>query len=98
MITTALIPGRAAPTLIVEDAVKQMDAGSVIIDLAAPNGGNCELTVPGETVVRHGVTIHGPVNLSSDMPVHASAMYSRTLSAFISDRCGIIWLSKRYFF
>ncbi len=85
VITTALIPGRAAPTLIVEDAVKQMDAGSVIIDLAAPNGGNCELTVPGETVVRHGVTIHGPLNLSSDMPVHASAMYSRTLSAFVSE-------------
>ena len=85
IITTALIPGKKAPVLIVEEAVKQMAAGSVIVDLAAPNGGNCEVTVPGETVSRHGVTIHGTLNLPSEMAVHASAMYSRTLSAFISE-------------
>lgn len=85
VISTALIPGRKAPTLIAEEAVKQMSPGSVIVDLAAPNGGNCELTVPGETVQRHGVTIHGALNLPSEMSIHASAMYSRTLSAFISE-------------
>ena len=82
IITTALIPGRKAPVLIVEEAVKQMPDGSVIVDLAAPNGGNCELTVPGETVSRHGVTIHGTLNLPAEMAIHASSMYSRTLSAF----------------
>ena len=71
--------------LIPEEAVKQMAAGSVIVDLAAPNGGNCEMTVPGETVSRHGVTIHGVLNLPSDMSIHASSMYSRTLSAFITE-------------
>jgi NAD(P) transhydrogenase subunit alpha len=85
IISTALIPGRKSPLLIVEEAVKQMAAGSVIVDLAAPNGGNCELTVPGETVSRHGVTIHGITNLPSEMPIHASSMYSRTLSAFILE-------------
>ncbi len=85
IISTALIPGRKAPLLIAEEAVKQMVSGSVIVDLAAPNGGNCEVTVPGETVTRHGVTIHGVLNLPSDMSVHASAMYSRTLSAFIIE-------------
>lgn len=85
IITTALIPGRKAPMLISEEAVKQMAAGSVIVDLAAPNGGNCEMTVPGETVSRHGVTIHGVLNLPSDMSIHASSMYSRTLSAFITE-------------
>ena len=85
VITTALIPGRKAPVLIVEEAVKQMPDGSVIVDLAAPNGGNCALTVPGETVVRHGVTIHGTLNLPAEMAIHASSMYSRTLSAFITE-------------
>lgn len=85
VITTALIPGRAAPILILEEAVKQMTDGSVIIDMAAPNGGNCALTEKGKTVVKHGVTIHGPTNLTSDMPVHASQMYARTLSAFVLE-------------
>jgi len=85
VITTALIPGRAAPILILDEAVKQMADGSVIIDMAAPNGGNCALTEKGKTVVKHGVTIHGPTNLTSDMPMHASQMYARTLSAFVLE-------------
>lgn len=85
IITTALIPGRKAPILILEEAVKQMTPGSVIVDLAAPNGGNCALTSPGETVQRHGVTIIGSLNLPADMPIHASQMYARTLSAFILE-------------
>jgi NAD(P) transhydrogenase subunit alpha len=85
VITTALIPGRKAPTLIVEEAVKQMPPGSVIVDLAAPNGGNCELTEPGQTVRRHGVSIHGTLNLPSEMSINASEMYARTLSAFVAE-------------
>ncbi len=85
VISTALIPGRPAPLLITEKAVEGMAEGSVVIDLAAPNGGNCALTVPGETVVRHGVTIHGPLNIAADMPVHASQMYARTVSAAIEE-------------
>jgi NAD(P) transhydrogenase subunit alpha len=85
VITTALIPGRAAPILITKQAVEEMGSGSVIIDLAAPNGGNCELSEPGQTVVKHGVTIAAPLNLPSDMPVHASQMYARTVSALVSE-------------
>jgi NAD(P) transhydrogenase subunit alpha len=85
VISTALIPGRPAPVLILDEAVEQMVNGSVIIDMAAPNGGNCALTEKGKTVVKKGVTIHGPTNLPSDMPVHASQMYARTLSAFIME-------------
>jgi NAD(P) transhydrogenase subunit alpha len=62
-----------------------MADGSVIVDLAATNGGNCALTEAGKTVVKHGVTIYGPTNLPSGMPVHASQMYARTLSAFIME-------------
>jgi NAD(P) transhydrogenase subunit alpha len=80
VITTALIPGRPAPLLITEDMVKDMRKGSVIVDIAAEAGGNCELTEPGSEVVRHGVIIHGPLNLPSTMPVHASQMYSRNIS------------------
>ena len=83
IISTALIPGRPAPLLITEDMVKDMRAGSVIVDLAAENGGNCELTEPGAEVVKHGVIIHGPLNLPSSMPVHASQMYSRNISALL---------------
>lgn len=85
VVTTALIPGRKAPVLITGEAVKAMKAGSVIIDLAAPNGGNCELTVPGETVERHGVTLVGALNLTADMPVHASELYARTVQAIVQD-------------
>ena len=79
IISTALIPGRPAPLLITEDMVRDMKAGSVIMDLAAEMGGNCELTEPGSEVVKHGVTINGPLNLPSTVPVHASQMYSRNI-------------------
>jgi NAD(P) transhydrogenase subunit alpha len=79
IITTALIPGRPAPVLITEDMVKDMQPGSLIIDLAAENGGNCTLTEPGGDIVRHGVRILGPLNLPSTMPIHASQMYSKNI-------------------
>ncbi|HSB38442.1 MAG TPA: Re/Si-specific NAD(P)(+) transhydrogenase subunit alpha, partial [Gaiellaceae bacterium] len=81
VITTALIPGRAAPRLIPATAVKAMRPGSVIVDLAAEAGGNCEVTEPGEEAVRDGVTIVGFTNLPSSMPFHASQLYSRNLAA-----------------
>jgi NAD(P) transhydrogenase subunit alpha len=85
VVTTALIPGRAAPILINKDAVKAMHAGSVIVDLASANGGNCELTSPGETIVAEGVTIIGDTNLPAHMPVHSSQLYSKTLLAILED-------------
>ncbi|PZC48651.1 MAG: NAD(P) transhydrogenase subunit alpha [Chloroflexi bacterium] len=84
VITTAAVPGRPAPVLITEDMVKQMRGGSVIVDLAAEMGGNCGLTKAGEEVVIHDVTIHGPVNLPSSMPVHASEMYSRNIATLLN--------------
>jgi NAD(P) transhydrogenase subunit alpha len=83
VITTALIPGRPAPTLIPASAVTAMRAGSVIVDLAAEAGGNCELTEPGQEVVREGVTIVGLTNLPSSMPAHASQLYSRNVTALL---------------
>ncbi|MBI4498685.1 MAG: Re/Si-specific NAD(P)(+) transhydrogenase subunit alpha [Chloroflexi bacterium] len=80
VVTTALIPGRRAPVLVTAPMVQEMQPGSVIVDIAAEMGGNCELTEPGTVVVRHGVTIHGPLNLPSAMPVHASQMYARNIS------------------
>jgi len=85
VVSTALIPGRKAPILITEDAVKGMHDGSVIIDMAAANGGNCELTEPGEMTIKHGVKIFGPTNLPAEMPVHASQLYSRTVLAIVED-------------
>lgn len=85
VISTALIPGRPAPLLITEEAVHAMAPGSIIVDMAAPNGGNCALTRPGETVVRNDVTIFAPLNLPASMPIHASDMYARTVSAMIFD-------------
>jgi proton-translocating NAD(P)+ transhydrogenase subunit alpha len=79
VITTALVPGRPAPRLIPASAVTAMRPGSVIVDLAAETGGNCELTEPGEAVVREGVTIVGYTNLPSTMPFHASQLYSRNV-------------------
>jgi NAD(P) transhydrogenase subunit alpha len=79
VVTTALVPGRPAPRLITAETVGRMRDGSVIVDLAAETGGNCELTVPGEVVVREGVTIVGTLNLPSTMPVHASQMYSKNI-------------------
>lgn len=84
VIATAAIPGRPAPQLINTDMVKDMQPGAVIVDLAAETGGNCELTKPGQTVVEHGVTIVGPLNLPSSMPTHASQMYSRNMINFIN--------------
>jgi len=84
VITTALVPGRRAPILITEDMVQGMRPGSVIVDLAAEQGGNCALTVPGEDVVRHGVQILGPFNLPSSIPFHASSMYARAGTAFLA--------------
>ena len=83
VISTALVPGRPAPVLVTEAAVESMRPGSVIVDLAAEMGGNCELTVPGETVERHGVTIVGERNLPATMPTHASQMYSRNVWTFL---------------
>jgi NAD(P) transhydrogenase subunit alpha len=83
VITTALIPGRPAPRLITAEMVHGMRPGSVIVDLAAEAGGNCELTKPDERVVDHGVTIVGPTNLPSTVPLHASQMYSRNLETLI---------------
>ena len=82
-ITTALVLGRRAPTLITAAAVAGMRPGSVIVDLAAERGGNCELSEPGETVVRHGVSIAAPLDLASAAPVHASQMYARNVSTFL---------------
>jgi H+-translocating NAD(P) transhydrogenase subunit alpha len=83
LITTALVPGRPAPKLIPASAVAAMRPGSVIIDLAAEAGGNCDLTEPGEEVVREGVTIVGFTNLPSSMPAHASQLYSRNVTALL---------------
>jgi NAD(P) transhydrogenase subunit alpha len=80
VITTAAIPGRDAPKIISADMVKAMQAGSVIVDMAAETGGNCELTRAGETFqTDNGVTIAGPVNIPSSAPVHASEMYAKNL-------------------
>jgi NAD(P) transhydrogenase subunit alpha len=82
-ITTALVPGKRAPVLVTAEMVKAMKAGSVIVDLAAEQGGNCELTEQGKTIVLHGVTILGPVNLPSAMAWQASQLYSRNVLAFL---------------
>ena len=83
VITTAAIPGKRAPVLITAAAVEGMKPGSVIVDVAAETGGNCELTEPGTEIVRHGVAILGPMNLPSTLPLHASQMYAKNLSAFL---------------
>jgi NAD(P) transhydrogenase subunit alpha len=83
VITTALIGGVFAPRLISAEMVKAMKAGAVIIDLAADGGGNCELSEPGETVTVQGVTILAPLNLPATMPLHASLLFSRNLTAFV---------------
>jgi len=85
IITTALIPGRPAPTLITADMVRSMKPGAVIIDLAAERGGNCEMTKPGETIVTdNGVKIVGTLNYAGTVPVNASSLYARNLLSFIS--------------
>ncbi|MDI9330671.1 MAG: Re/Si-specific NAD(P)(+) transhydrogenase subunit alpha [Alphaproteobacteria bacterium] len=83
VITTALIPGRAAPVLVTEDMVKSMKPGSVIVDLAAPQGGNCPLTEPGQTVTKHGVVIVGETNLPALVAADSSALYARNVIDFL---------------
>ncbi len=84
VISTAAVPGRKAPLLIIEDAVKRMKPGSVIIDLAAETGGNCELTKAGETVIEHDVKIIGAVNLPATMPDHASQLYAKNIENLVT--------------
>ncbi|MBV9464532.1 MAG: NAD(P)(+) transhydrogenase (Re/Si-specific) subunit alpha, partial [Solirubrobacterales bacterium] len=83
VITTALVPGRRAPILVTEEAVKKMKPGSVIVDLAGEQGGNCELSEPGESVVRHDVKILAPLNVPSTMAEHASQLYARNIQALL---------------
>jgi NAD(P) transhydrogenase subunit alpha len=83
VITTAAIPGRPAPTLITAEAVRGMRPGSVIVDLAAESGGNCELTEPGREIVESGVTIVGTTNVPSTMPTHASQLLSRNVASLV---------------
>ena len=99
VISTASVPGRAAPRIITQAAVERMKAGSVIIDVAAEQGGNCELTRPGETVEHGGVKIVGPVNLAASLPYHASEMYSRNLfnllkPALVTGNLAIDWTDE----
>jgi H+-translocating NAD(P) transhydrogenase subunit alpha len=84
VVTTAAVPGKPSPKLIFAPAVERMQPGSVIVDLAAERGGNCELTVPGETIVHHGVTIIGHLNLATTVPYHASAMYANNLVKLVA--------------
>ena len=84
VISTAAIPGKKAPVIITEAMVQRMKYGSVIVDMAAETGGNCALTVAGEHVIANDVNIHGPVNLASRMPTHASELYAKNLYNFLS--------------
>jgi NAD(P) transhydrogenase subunit alpha len=83
VITTAAVPGKKAPILITRAMVARMAPGSVIVDIAAERGGNCEMTRPGEVVEEGGVSIHGPVNLPSTVPYHASQMYAKNIATFL---------------
>ena len=83
VISTAAVPGKKAPILITAEMVAKMAPGSVIVDLAAERGGNCELTKPGERILAHGVTIQGPENLPSTVPYHASQMYAKNVATFL---------------
>ena len=83
-ISTALVPGRPAPLLITEDAVRRMKPGSVVVDLAAEAGGNCEVSDPGQTIVRHDVTVAAPLNLPSTMAEHASQLYARNVQSLLA--------------
>ncbi len=83
LITTAAVPGRKAPILVTRDMVLAMQPGSVIVDIAAERGGNCEVTKPGQTVIEHGVSVLGPLNVPSSVPFHASQMYGSNITAFV---------------
>ena len=84
IITTAQVPGRRAPILVTEDAVNGMKLGAVVVDLAGATGGNCAVAIPGETIERDGVIIMSPLNLAATVPVHASQLYSRNVTAFLN--------------
>ena len=84
VITTAAIPGKKAPIIVTKDMVARMKYGAIIVDMAAESGGNCELTQPGEHVIANDVNIHGPLNLPSRMPTHASELYAKNLYNFLS--------------
>jgi NAD(P) transhydrogenase subunit alpha len=88
LITTAAVPGRPSPKIIPTSTVEGMKPGAVIIDLASEGGGNCELTEPGETIEHKGVIIHGPLNVPSQVPLHASEMYAKNLLNFLSPMIG----------
>ena len=90
VITTANIPGKKAPILITEEMVKGMQKGSVIVDLAAERGGNCELTEKGKTVIKHGVTIVGPENLAAQLVSNASMLYSKNITSFLQN----LWIKN----
>jgi NAD(P) transhydrogenase subunit alpha len=83
VITTALVPGKKAPVLITEEMVRGMRPGSILVDLAAEQGGNCALTQPGKEIEQNGVRLLGPINLASTMPYHASQMYARTVTNYL---------------
>jgi NAD(P) transhydrogenase subunit alpha len=87
VITTAAIPGRPAPEIVTSEMIEEMDAGSVIVDIAAPTGGNCEPTVAGEVVEHDGVTIHGPTNLPAEVSHTASEQYANNLRHFLDNLC-----------
>jgi NAD(P) transhydrogenase subunit alpha len=84
VISTAAIPGKRAPLIITRDMIARMKYGAIIVDMAAESGGNCELTQPGEHVIANDVNIHGPLNLPSRMPTHASELYAKNLWNFLS--------------
>ncbi|MCG8468734.1 MAG: NAD(P) transhydrogenase subunit alpha, partial [Gemmatimonadetes bacterium] len=88
VITTALVPGKPAPTLITEDMVEAMKPGSVIVDLAGEAGGNCTLSEPGQRVVKHDVIVHAPLNVPSSLPYHASQLLARNLTALVKPMIG----------
>jgi NAD(P) transhydrogenase subunit alpha len=83
VISAAAVPGKKAPVLVTDEMLGGMRPGSVVVDLAAEQGGNCEATAPGETVERHGVTVMGPLNLAATVPYHASQLYARNLANFV---------------
>jgi NAD(P) transhydrogenase subunit alpha len=83
VVTTAAVPGRRAPVLVTAEMVEAMRPGSVVLDLAADSGGNCELSTPGKEILHHGVVVYGAHSLPSDMPTHASQLYARNVSALL---------------
>jgi NAD(P) transhydrogenase subunit alpha len=93
VISTAAVPGKRAPILITKEMVEAMAPGSVIVDIAAVRGGNCELTQPGETVVHNGVTILGPTNFAAMAPYHASQMFSANVTTFLRHLMGFLPLA-----